>query len=215
MNIHPLTAPPKVAIAADTGHALIHLDTQTGRVKAVIGAARTRQRATRDSPSAVPVRDTPPSWGTGESPASVEEVAAPQPRWLLRATVALVITLATRHAGPRRRAFGRITILAHLATRARREANREDVLAALHAVRWVARCVPARVACLESSVAGTVAVALSGRRAHWVHGIAGDPVRMHAWVEADGLPVGEPPSTNCYTPLLRIPAPAREQGGAR
>jgi hypothetical protein len=38
--------------------------------------------------------------------------------------------------------------------------------------------VPARIACLEESVAAMVALALAGRQADWRHGIASDPVRM-------------------------------------
>jgi hypothetical protein len=214
MNIRRLTDQP-VVIAADTGNALILLDTRTGRVTAIIGAAQAQWRATHRSLATIPVREVPVSWGTSETPAGLEKIAAPQLRWRWRATIALAITLTMRNAGPRCRAFARMTTLARLAARTRRAATREDVLAALHAVRWMARRVPARVACLESSVAGTVAVALRGRRVHWVHGIAGDPVRMHAWLETDGLPVGEPPSTHRYTPVLRIPSPARTQGGPR
>jgi hypothetical protein len=56
-----------------------------------------------------------------------------------------------------------------------------------------------------------VALSLAGRRADWRHGIASDPVRMHAWIEAGGQPVGEPASTRAYTPLIRLPQPGPEQ----
>ncbi len=108
-----------------------------------------------------------------------------------------------------------MTLLAYLATRVGRAAPRHDTLAALRAVRWVARYVPARVACLEESTAALVTLAFSGRHADWCHGVACDPVRMHAWIEVDGLPVDELPSTSRYTPLLRIPSPTQEQGGTR
>jgi hypothetical protein len=55
------------------------------------------------------------------------------------------------------------------------------------------------------SISAAVPLALSGCRVGWRHGIASDPVRMHAWIEVDGQPVGEPPSTSRYTPLIRLP----------
>ncbi|WP_240801398.1 lasso peptide biosynthesis B2 protein [Streptomyces sp. A1136] len=42
---------------------------------------------------------------------------------------------------------------------------------------------PARWACLEQSTAGTLLPDAAGRRAEWRHGIAADPVRLHAWIE--------------------------------
>ncbi|MFE7558353.1 lasso peptide biosynthesis B2 protein [Kitasatospora sp. NPDC057500] len=39
----------------------------------------------------------------------------------------------------------------------------------------------------------------------WCHGIAADPVRLHAWVQTeDGTRVGEPDSTLAYAPLLVV-----------
>jgi hypothetical protein len=58
-----------------------------------------------------------------------------------------------------------------------------------------------------------VTLSLAGRRADWRHGITTDPVRMHAWIEAGGQPVGEPASTRAYTPLIRIPPPGPGTGG--
>ncbi|MGH3830725.1 MAG: lasso peptide biosynthesis B2 protein [Pseudonocardiaceae bacterium] len=37
----------------------------------------------------------------------------------------------------------------------------------------------------------------------WCHGVAADPIRLHAWVETDSQPVAEPKSTTRYT-VLRI-----------
>lgn len=61
------------------------------------------------------------------------------------------------------------------------------------------------MACFEEPASAAVDLALSGRHAGWRHGIAGDPVRMHAWIDVAGRPVGEPPSTSRYTPLIRLP----------
>lgn len=101
--------------------------------------------------------------------------------------------------------------LADAATRPGTAASADEAEAALRAVRWTAQFVPARMACLEESVAASVALALAGRHADWRHGIASDPVRMHAWIEARGRAVGEPAETSCYTPLIRLAASAGGQ----
>lgn len=51
-----------------------------------------------------------------------------------------------------------------------------------------------------------LALALAGYRASWCHGVAADPLRLHAWIEADSKPVGEPASTELFTPIMRIPS---------
>ncbi|MBE1877753.1 lasso peptide biosynthesis B2 protein [Myceligenerans pegani] len=38
----------------------------------------------------------------------------------------------------------------------------------------------------------------------WCHGVAPAPVQFHAWIEVDGSPIAEPPSTSSFTPLLTI-----------
>jgi hypothetical protein len=45
-----------------------------------------------------------------------------------------------------------------------------------------------------------VLLAALGKRARWCHGIATDPVRLHAWLAGrNGDPVEEPSSTALYT----------------
>ncbi|WP_198663522.1 lasso peptide biosynthesis B2 protein [Jiangella endophytica] len=62
--------------------------------------------------------------------------------------------------------------------------------------------VPARVACLEESVAANLLLAAAGRRGCWTHGAATDPLRFHAWLaDGEGRPVEEPPDTELYTPI--------------
>ncbi|WP_459250002.1 lasso peptide biosynthesis B2 protein [Streptomyces youssoufiensis] len=64
---------------------------------------------------------------------------------------------------------------------------------------------PARTACLEESAATVLLLAARRLSVTWCHGVAPDPVRLHAWVETDdGVPVAEPPSTFGYTPALTI-----------
>ncbi|MGH3856912.1 MAG: lasso peptide biosynthesis B2 protein [Pseudonocardiaceae bacterium] len=153
----------------------------------------------------VRVDPTPASWGTDETPACLEPSPAISTRWLPCALLAVVTTLMVRHLGRRGHAFARTTALVSAATRTGRAATRDEAEVALNAVRRVARCIPAKVACFEESTSAAVALALGGRHAGWRHGIASDPVRMHAWIEVDGQPVGEPPSTSRYTPLIRLP----------
>ncbi len=196
-------------IAADTGRVLILLDVRTGRVQALVGASRAERNSDRIVP--VPVKAAAASWGTCETPAALPALAEPSAAWAVRAIAAITITLITRSAGTRRRAFARMVRLARAATGPRRGAAPYEALTALQAVRWIAQFTPARMACLEESVAAVVALALAGWQADWRHGIACDPVRMHAWIEACGQPVGEPASTGAYTPLICVPIPGREQ----
>jgi transglutaminase superfamily protein len=198
-------------IAADTGHALILLNVRTGRVRALPGAAGTEWRARYGGPALVSVKAAAASWGTSETPAALPALAVPSVTWAVRALAAVTIVLTARSTGTRGRAFARMVRLASAAARPRRAAALHEAQAALQAVRWTAQFVPTRMACLEESVAAAVALALAGRRADWRHGIACDPVRMHAWIEACGQAVGEPASTSGYTPLIRIPLPPKEQ----
>jgi len=197
-------------IAADTGQAVILLDVRTGRVQALAGTAVTKWRERHPGAAPVPVKAAVPSWGTSEATAALPAFAVPPASWAARALAAIAVTLIARSAGARRRAFARMIRLARAASLCRRAAAPHEAEAALRAVRWTAQFVPARMACLEESVAATVALALAGRHADWRHGIAGDPVRMHAWIEAGGHPVGEPASTSAYAPLISVP-PLREQ----
>lgn len=206
MNLGQFTGVPEL-IAADTGHALIHLDTQTGKVQALTAAARTTWRARKASPTVVTVGAATASWGTDETAACLHEIPVPPLRWLPRAAAAMALTLAVRNIGPRRRAFARMTLLAYLATRVGSAAPRHDTLAALRVVQWVARYVPARVACLEESTAALVALALRGCHAEWCHGVACDPVPMHAWIEVDRLPVGRTTPGRSSATAVRSPTP--------
>ncbi|MGH3929201.1 MAG: lasso peptide biosynthesis B2 protein, partial [Pseudonocardiaceae bacterium] len=86
---------------------------------------------------------------------------------------------------------------------------------ALHCVRQMAYVLPCRIACLEESIAAMLMLVLTGHSALWCHGVATDPIRLHAWITVDGVPVAEPASTARYTPLFQIsdPRPDRRQEG--
>lgn len=144
------------------------------------------------------------SWGTHTVPVCLER-PLPDDHVSLAATLALAVTLAARCLGTTRRALQRLTRLVRWATTmARREATIADAETSILAVRCTARLWPARVACLEESIAAILVLAMTGRSATWCHGIAAEPVALHAWIEVNGSPVAEPPSTERFTAILRI-----------
>ncbi|WP_228718013.1 lasso peptide biosynthesis B2 protein [Kitasatospora acidiphila] len=82
---------------------------------------------------------------------------------------------------------------------------------AVHAVRAVGWYSPGRTACLEESAAAVLFLASRRLGAIWCHGVAADPIRLHAWVQTeDGTPIAEPASTGAYTPILTIGARHRQ-----
>lgn len=144
------------------------------------------------------------SWGTRTVPVCLERLP-PGDQVSLTATLALAVTLAVRHLGSIHRALQRLTCLTRWATTmARRAATVAEAEKSILAVRRAAKLWPARVACLEESIAATLALALTGRRATWCHGVATDPIALHAWIEVSGSPVAEPLSTERFTAILRI-----------
>ncbi|MFE5591189.1 lasso peptide biosynthesis B2 protein [Streptomyces sp. NPDC056549] len=74
-----------------------------------------------------------------------------------------------------------------------RPATPEQAESAVLAVRRAAWFSPARTACLEESAAVVLLLASRRRSVVWCHGVAPDPVRLHAWVQTDdGTPAAEP-----------------------
>ncbi|MFI9647031.1 lasso peptide biosynthesis B2 protein [Streptomyces sp. NPDC052040] len=121
----------------------------------------------------------------------------------MAATVALGVTLTTRHLGRRRTRFGRLVRLAE-GGRTLPPPSRAHARLAVRSVRWAARLFPARVACLEESTSAALLLAAGGRGGAWRHGVATDPIRMHAWIcDVHGQPVEEPDQTGEYTPVNR------------
>jgi hypothetical protein len=93
-----------------------------------------------------------------------------------------------------------------------RLASPKQIQQAVYAVRRAGFVGPGRVACLEESAAVVLIMAASRFGVTWCHGVAADPIRLHAWIEStDAGPVAEPPSTRDYTILRTIPE--RTQGG--
>ncbi|WP_222131134.1 lasso peptide biosynthesis B2 protein [Pseudonocardia sp. C8] len=161
------------------------------------------------TPPVVPVPAPGPSWGTQEAPGALHERGQLAPTWTPIAVLALATVLLVRATGRRAHAFSRLLRLVRAASRvARRPARDTQVTQVLDCVRVIGRLSPFRTACLEETVAAMLALALTGRRAGWCHGIAADPIRLHAWLSLDGCPVGEPTSTLRFTPLIQLPEPA-------
>ncbi|MBF6175024.1 lasso peptide biosynthesis B2 protein [Nocardia blacklockiae] len=59
--------------------------------------------------------------------------------------------------------------------------------------------------CLQRSLATAVLCRLTGTWPTWCTGVRTAPTAAHAWVEAEGRPVGEPPDTATYHTLLTVP----------
>jgi hypothetical protein len=146
-----------------------------------------------------------PSWGTHEIQVGRAPIPAVPPRLQAVASLALAVVLVARHAGPSRASMSRlIRLLARTVRRTVRPASAEHARLAVYAVRRAGLLAPGRVACLEESAAVVLTLAASRERVEWCHGVAADPIRLHAWVQADGQPVAEPPSTLRYTALRTI-----------
>jgi hypothetical protein len=147
------------------------------------------------------------SWGGIEHQVGVRRPPRTSLPATLSAAAALALVFAVKHAGPADTAMLRITgLVAAAASTCRRPATPTAAVDAVHAVRAAAWWSPGRTACLEESAA-TVLLAAHRLQVTWCHGIAADPVRLHAWVQTDdGNPVAEPPSTRAYTPVLTIGA---------
>ena len=146
------------------------------------------------------------SFGTQEVQAGWADLPRPPRRSLWLAPFALVVTLAVFHLGRRTARMARLLRLLEWATRrTASSATTDEATQVLNAVRWASMLIPGRVACLEESAATVLALGFLKSRATWCHGVVGDPIRLHAWVEVAGQPVAEPPSTLRYTPLRTIP----------
>jgi hypothetical protein len=226
---------PRHVRAADLGHLLVLIDYRTGSAQALPApAARQWNAAARtgalDSasvplgrqllalgllnptstpvpwPAAVRVCSASASWGSTEHPAGTVR----PPRGPLAGTLAAGTALTATFAATRRRDGMRhaLALLTTACTTTDQAATPAQAAAAVTAVRRAGWYSPGRTACLEESVAAVLLLAARRRRVRWCHGIASDPVRLHAWVQTvDGADVAEPSSTRAYTPVLTIGGP--------
>ncbi|MFD5477660.1 lasso peptide biosynthesis B2 protein [Streptomyces hawaiiensis] len=67
--------------------------------------------------------------------------------------------------------------------------------------------------CLRRSLAIVILCRVRGQWSHWCTGVRTQPLRAHAWVEAGGVPVGEPYPDDCFGLLIRVPETPRRSGG--
>ncbi|MFD1148852.1 lasso peptide biosynthesis B2 protein [Saccharothrix hoggarensis] len=92
-----------------------------------------------------------------------------------------------------------------------RPAGHAEALAARDAVTAVSlRC--AGPGCLPRSIATALLCRVKGSWPTWRVGVRTAPFSAHAWVEAEGRPVGEPPGTELLHVLMTVrpaPRPAR------
>ncbi|GHF48167.1 hypothetical protein GCM10010218_32050 [Streptomyces mashuensis] len=126
----------------------------------------------------------------------------------LRAAAVPVVAVARLLAALRPRRIRRVLTAVR---RGARPATAGEALAARRAVVAVSRRC-AGEGCLQRSIATALLCRLRGTWPDWCTGIRTEPFRAHAWVQADGRPVGEPHPDGYYRPLMIVPAPSRRAG---
>ncbi|MER6528944.1 lasso peptide biosynthesis B2 protein [Streptomyces sp. NPDC001508] len=191
------------SVTAFTAHACVLIDYDTGRTE----LRPASEESVTLGGTVVRLQDAAPSWGTVEVPAVLPGPAHVPLQWRAGAVPAVLITTVVWAFGHRDRRFSRLVRLA-CSGRALPPAATCQARYAVCAVRWASRLVPMRWACLEQSTAASVLLAMAGRRAEWRHGVATDPVRLHAWIaDMEGEPVEEPEDTALYTPTYTPDGP--------
>nr|WP_202446765.1 lasso peptide biosynthesis B2 protein [Streptomyces sp. SID5468] len=107
---------------------------------------------------------------------------------------------------------GRLRRVLTRVCRGARPAGAESAARAREAVVAVSlRC--AGPYCLQRSVATALLCRLSGQWPDWCTGVRTEPFRAHAWVEAEGVPVGEDAAgLRGFRVLLRVSASGRRAG---
>lgn len=224
---------PRHVRAIDFGHVLVLIDYRTGRAHSLLPPAGQQwQRASRTgtlhalddafarrlfvlgllAPTREPIPWTPPihassvtaSWGSTEHPAGISRPPHAAVAATLAGTAALTAAFAATRCGTTSMRQA-LTLLVTASARTLQPATPAQATAAVHAVRRVAWNWPGRTACLEESVAAFLLLAARRLRVRWCHGVASDPIRLHAWVQTmDSVDVAEPASTRAYTPVLTI-----------
>ncbi|MEU5421499.1 lasso peptide biosynthesis B2 protein [Streptomyces sp. NPDC001407] len=121
----------------------------------------------------------------------------PERRAAVRAAVAGARVLATMPPERIRRMLGRFGSGSVPATV-------EQVLAAREAVVGASARCAVEAGCLQRSLAVVLLCRMSGLGVVWRTGVRSRPFRAHAWVEADGSPVGEPYPTGYFTPIVTV-----------
>ncbi|OKJ96889.1 polyketide beta-ketoacyl synthase [Streptomyces sp. CB03234] len=121
-------------------------------------------------------------------------------RILVRLVVGVARLLATRRPRHIRAVLDRLR-------RGARPATVEQTRAARDAVVAVSLACGGREGCLPRSLATTLLCRLHGQWPTWCVGARRlPPFGAHAWVEAEGVPVGEDYPPDYFRPLLTVPA---------
>jgi hypothetical protein len=127
-----------------------------------------------------------------------EAETRPPGRDLIGARIAASVGLAVSLLPPRRIA----AVLSALSKRSR-PASLEQALKARSAVCTVSvRC--AGQGCLQRSIAVFLLCRMQGSTPDWATGFLNRPFVAHAWVEVDGVPVGEPSEVADYVTILAV-----------
>ncbi|WP_078868852.1 lasso peptide biosynthesis B2 protein [Streptomyces sp. NRRL B-1347] len=200
-------------VVARSSHVSVVIDYDTGTTE----LRPTSDAVTAMGATVVSLPDTVPTWGTVEQ-STVPPEPGPIPMgWRIAAVPVVLATAVTWAAGKHHERFSRLIRLACLG-RDLPPATLSQARYAVRAVRWAAQLLPMRWACLEDSTAAALLLTVTRRRAEWRHGVALDPVRLHAWIAGpDGAPVEEPADTALYTPTYTPDGPgsARATRGVR
>ncbi|WP_435372371.1 lasso peptide biosynthesis B2 protein [Streptomyces ficellus] len=126
-----------------------------------------------------------------------------------RLLVRLVVGAARLLANQRPR---RIRNVLGLLRRGARPATFEQAQAARDTVVAVSLACAGREGCLPRSLATTLLCRLHGRWPTWCVGARRlPPFSAHAWVEAEGVPVGEDYPADYFRPLFTVPCAVRHQ----
>lgn len=96
-------------------------------------------------------------------------------------------------------------------TRRYPSASREEVQVIRDAVCTVSKRCRSLEGCLRRSLAVVVATWLKRRSVSWCTGYAPEPFRAHAWVELNGIPVGEPDEISLYSKVISVSNDSEEK----
>lgn len=103
------------------------------------------------------------------------------------------------HLAPRR-----IVRLLTVLRRGARPATVDEALRARRDVTDTSTMCSGRY-CLQRALATTLLCRLRGRWPTWCSGVRTPPFNAHAWVEVEGVRVGEPEDSSTYHTMLSVP----------
>ncbi|MFF0869963.1 lasso peptide biosynthesis B2 protein [Nonomuraea sp. NPDC003560] len=118
-----------------------------------------------------------------------------------RLTVVLVVAAARMLA---RQSPRRIVAVLNVLRRGAQPATAEQALRARHLVTATSSRCAGRY-CLQRSLATALLCRMHGTWPTWHTGVRTPPFAAHAWIEADGHPIGENADITTYHPLLSVP----------